>query len=768
MWHILGNCLCVASCSTAGPGDQDGGIIIRAGSTVRSMRLALGTECIGYDGYDDYNPDAAYFRAPSPHDDSGVSSDADPRVGSVLKTPMPKWEPEPDGLDMALDDLIGGEVIDLEEDEAAKANAFNLKHARVMRSVKQMGLTAETMHVRRAPQDKDGSRDQRGRPRADAPRRQRWSGGGGGRDRWSPAEKVTRWISWVVQAGYKDLEIVRSEGGWVDVAALAEAMARDRKDLGSFDPLKLKEFIQASDSEGRFEINGMMQLRKVPKDLRRSRDQRSPFERQAHRDPLETVEVASSASSGCRRPASPSIDYSDDGQMADDPQGDALAAECAEKMRVSGDVEIDVKPVKAEARFPSAKEVPKPSSPPGDHWTRFQDEGGGQGLMLNSCDYWWFYDGPLGMFWAGADTTQILPYVSDCVSLGRPAAQGLDGNMANLGIGVHNWMSTPKEKKGEDDDVARRRLFRGTRLCNWAGDLKDLPDFSKTRLCDPFMKSGACEHGTSCKFAHSHDELRPSYISSKGRQAFSTAPARSSQASGSEDPTGPTPLPNLPPATKAGLLHSAAMYSLMLQGLQVSSASSATPNPNPSPNEAVVTLSPSPREMQRGRVPQRGIPMEEKSREMEKSLHSEMERNFTWSRQTTADVTESVRSRTPDDFFRQTTDERRSCFSRQTTEERRSCFSRQTTEERRPCLPLSQLLSLPEPGEHTDASTHSRAGSRSEDEKEELQVRLKNTFLHFEPAEGAEANVGFKRSASLPALPCDQPEASLEELKDSS
>ena len=33
--------------------------------------------------------------------------------------------------------------------------------------------------------------------------------------------------------------------GWVDVAALAEAMARDRKDLGSFDPLKLKEFIQA-------------------------------------------------------------------------------------------------------------------------------------------------------------------------------------------------------------------------------------------------------------------------------------------------------------------------------------------------------------------------------------------------------------------------------------------------------------------------------------------------------------------------------------------
>jgi len=384
-------------------GDQDGGIIIRV---MPSQDDRPRHRCIGYDGYDDYNPDAAYFRA---FGQQPPQKRVPKMVGSVLKTPMPKPMPvngrSRNKLDMALDDLIGGEVIDLEEDEAAKANAFNLKHARVMRSVKQMGLTAETMHVRRAPQDKDGSRDQRGRPRADAPRRQRWSGGGGGRDRWSPAEKVTRWISWVVQAGYKDLEIVRSEGGWVDVAALAEAMARDRKDLGSFDPLKLKEFIQASDSEGRFEINGMMQLRKVPKDLRRSRDQRSPFERQAHRDPLETVEVASSASSGCRRPASPSIDYSDDGQMADDPQGDALAAECAEKMRVSGDVEIDVKPVKAEARFPSAKEVPKPSSPPGDHWTRFQDEGGG--------DYWWFYDGPLGMFWAGADTTQILPYVSD-------------------------------------------------------------------------------------------------------------------------------------------------------------------------------------------------------------------------------------------------------------------------------------------------------------------------------------------------------------------
>lgn len=62
--------------------------------------------------------------------------------------------------------------------------------AKVFRSFRQMGLTPDSMHLRRAPMEQ---RERRGRR------------DGKGRHRWSPAEKVQRWISWVVQAGYKEL-----------------------------------------------------------------------------------------------------------------------------------------------------------------------------------------------------------------------------------------------------------------------------------------------------------------------------------------------------------------------------------------------------------------------------------------------------------------------------------------------------------------------------------------------------------------------------------
>ena len=101
-----------------------------------------------------------------------------------------------------------------------------------------------------------------------------------------------------------------------------------------------------------------------------------------------------------------------------------------------------------------------------------------------------------------------------------------------------------------------------------------------------------------------------------------------------------------------------------------------------------------------------------------------------WSRQTTADAAdESIRN-----------------FSRQTTEEWHSHhghLSRQVTEESRR-LPLSQLLSLPEPEVLSETEAKSDA--------EELQVRLKNTFLHWEAVPSPTSSM--RRSRSLPtALP---------------
>ncbi|CAK9034670.1 unnamed protein product [Durusdinium trenchii] len=289
----------------------------------------------------------------------------------------------------------------------------------------------------------------------------------------------------------------------------------------------------------------------------------------------------------------------------------------------------------------------------------------------------------------------------------------------------------PDQSARGEEEVARKRLFRGTRLCkfflagccsrgnacNFAhsqGDLKDLPDFSKTRLCDPFMKSGVCDAGDKCKFAHSHDELRPSYISKskslEKRPSRELREDRAPQAHPQQDPAQGHP-------STAGLLHSAAMYALILQGLNnksssnasVSSATKVPESPvkaGPVPPGAASVLSASPRE--------------------------------SFSRQTTqtpADASDELRT-----------------FSRQTTEERPS---RQTTEETRRPLPLSQLLSLPEPEESEDSGRPPSQGS----EGEELQVRLKNTFLHWEPI--STETVLMRRSRSLPgALPEEHEERS--------
>eukprot|EP00490_Sorites_sp_Unknown_P025899 CAMPEP_0114666698 /NCGR_PEP_ID=MMETSP0191-20121206/33048_1 /TAXON_ID=126664 /ORGANISM="Sorites sp." /LENGTH=332 /DNA_ID=CAMNT_0001915061 /DNA_START=11 /DNA_END=1009 /DNA_ORIENTATION=- len=301
-----------------------------------------------------------------------------------------------DKLDMSLDDLIRSDhVIDLEDDDAA----FR-RREKVIGKFRQMGLTPDTAHVRRAPMDRDDFHSG-GRRRDD----------GRGRRRWSPAEKVQRWISWVVQAGYKELGIMLAEGGWVDLAALAAAIPRSRPDFGDFDAEKLRVFIQDSDLDGRFEINPANQLRKVPKDMRKAKSQRSPFERKppgnaVPRDPMDMIEVASSASSdhGRRQGRSPSPSSNSDEIGPHDDLEDAALAEQCQNLRVSGDVEDVKQPVKAETRWPTVK-VPTPDPPPGEHWTRYQDEGGGE--------FWYFYDGPLGQFWCGAESNVVMSYVPD-------------------------------------------------------------------------------------------------------------------------------------------------------------------------------------------------------------------------------------------------------------------------------------------------------------------------------------------------------------------
>ena len=98
--------------------------------------------------------------------------------------------------------------------------------------------------------------------------------------------------------------------------------------------------------------------------------------------------------------------------------------------------------------------------------------------------------------------------------------------------------------------VKRLEMHKKTRLCKFfaAGactrgsscafahgscQLRDQPDFSKTRLCADFVERGRCMRGEACSFAHGKQELRPGSAAKLGRSAKGTpkAPSRAHASS---------------------------------------------------------------------------------------------------------------------------------------------------------------------------------------------------------------------------------------------
>jgi hypothetical protein len=76
-----------------------------------------------------------------------------------------------------------------------------------------------------------------------------------------------------------------------------------------------------------------------------------------------------------------------------------------------------------------------------------------------------------------------------------------------------------------DSKVQRTEIFKGTRLCKFnavgrckrgrdckfahsEAEMKEQPDFSKTRFCQEFAETGFCRDREHCTFAHGKEELR--------------------------------------------------------------------------------------------------------------------------------------------------------------------------------------------------------------------------------------------------------------------
>ena len=75
---------------------------------------------------------------------------------------------------------------------------------------------------------------------------------------------MSRWISWVLKAGYKELDLDVIDG-WIRVASLAHAASRRFSQHEGMDEQALEAFLRRTDPEGRCEISRNGFLRKVPR-----------------------------------------------------------------------------------------------------------------------------------------------------------------------------------------------------------------------------------------------------------------------------------------------------------------------------------------------------------------------------------------------------------------------------------------------------------------------------------------------------------------------
>ena len=133
----------------------------------------------------------------------------------------------------------------------------------------------------------------------------------------------------------------------------------------------------------------------------------------------------------------------------------------------------------------------------------------------------------------------------------------------------------------DDFEAQRRQVHKKTQLCKFfavgacqrgsscafahgTAQLRQQPDFSKTRLCADFMELGRCAQGRDCKFAHGRRELRPGSAAKVGRPS-----GRSTQAAQAPKPEAEevkTVVQALETLRKRQLHHERAAMNLMLQG----------------------------------------------------------------------------------------------------------------------------------------------------------------------------------------------------------
>jgi len=252
------------------------------------------------------------------------------------------------------------------------------KADRLRHRLAQMGHTLETRHVRRPRQQGLGARPQQQQQQPQQrQQRQQWRGG-----QMSPAERIQRWVSWVMKRGHAELGVAVDTrgGGWrAQLGELADAIRRAKPDFGEFDARSLHAVLESSNATGRFEFSDSC-IRLVPRD-----------ERLAQQCPPSNVVTSEPRGRRSRSSSAASSSSSRRGVADAAPHSFSIATPRGSYCEGLG-----------------ATRAPSPPPWGGENtdvWTKYKDKENGDCV-------WWRYEGPLGSWWC-PEGEEVVPYVDD-------------------------------------------------------------------------------------------------------------------------------------------------------------------------------------------------------------------------------------------------------------------------------------------------------------------------------------------------------------------
>jgi len=154
-----------------------------------------------------------------------------------------------------------------------------------------------------------------------------------------------------------------SRQGWANVDEIVEVLKWKRADFGISDGQHLRDILSETDMEGRFQIDARGRLKKVQRELRLPRKPTSAPSKSRRTTAAQETSIVKKTEDGSELPP-------------------VLQASSGRPTETADGV---------------------PEKPPGEHWTKYTDDGA----------LWWYYEGPKGKWWMQNTDERPQPWTEE-------------------------------------------------------------------------------------------------------------------------------------------------------------------------------------------------------------------------------------------------------------------------------------------------------------------------------------------------------------------